>query len=543
MSGKRVFYTASTSLVIVGILAGFLFLGNVMAYGKTIYNQLGVFSQVLGHISDNYVDEVDGEKLIDGAITGMLEELDPHSNYLDAERFGRMQERNRGTYYGIGVSFDIVEGKLTVISPIEGSPSYKLGIRAGDVIAKIEGESAKGITREEVFDKLRGPRGTTVHVSVQREGHEELLEFDIVRDEIPILSVPYQFMLSENVGYVRMNRFSATTSDELGQAVEDLERQGMEQMILDLRGNSGGYLNEAIEVSDMFLTGGKRIVYTRGRLPDASEDYYTTGRGRFTDQPLIVMVDHGSASASEIVSGALQDWDRALILGQTTFGKGLVQRQYRLKNGAALLLTVARYYTPSGRLIQRDYSDRDAYLAAETLDEIEATHADAIADSTREKFRTAGNRTVLGGGGIFPDVEIDLAYPGSETTTKLNADRAFFDFAPVFISKRGLDQQSLEFDQFRREFRMTDQDLSTFESFLAERELEYSPDSLQVHRELVERSMKAEIARTLWGEPQRYQILIEADPELQEAMSYLPEAKLMARRVIDGEPGPIGDQN
>ncbi|MEZ4651412.1 MAG: S41 family peptidase [Candidatus Eisenbacteria bacterium] len=322
MSGKRVFYFASTLLVVVGILAGFIFLGNVMAYGNSIYNQLGVFSQVLGHISDNYVDEVDGEELIDGAITGMLEELDPHSNYLDAERFGRMQERNRGTYYGIGVSFDIVEGKLTVISPIEGSPSYKLGIRAGDVIAKIEGESAKGITREEVFDKLRGPRGTTVHVSVQREGHDELLEFDIVRDEIPILSVPYHFMLSDNIGYVRMNRFSATTSDELREAIEDLRGRGMEQMILDLRGNSGGYLNEAIEVTDMFLTGDKRIVYTRGRLPDASEDYYTTGRGRFTDQPLIVMVDHGSASASEIVSGALQDWDRALIVGQTMPGKG-----------------------------------------------------------------------------------------------------------------------------------------------------------------------------------------------------------------------------
>ncbi|MCA9756388.1 MAG: S41 family peptidase [Candidatus Eisenbacteria bacterium] len=543
MSGKRVFYFASTLLVVVGILAGFIFLGNVMAYGNSIYNQLGVFSQVLGHISDNYVDEVDGEELIDGAITGMLEELDPHSNYLDADRFGRMQERNRGTYYGIGVSFDIVEGKLTVISPIEGSPSYKLGIRAGDVIAKIEGESAKGITREEVFDKLRGPRGTTVHVSVEREGHDELLEFDIVRDEIPILSVPYHFMLSDNIGYVRMNRFSATTSDELGEAIEDLKGKGMEQMILDLRGNSGGYLNEAIEVSDMFLTGDKRIVYTRGRLPDASEDYYTTGRGRFTEQPLIVMVDHGSASASEIVSGALQDWDRALIVGQTTFGKGLVQRQYKLKNGAALLLTVARYYTPSGRLIQRDYSDRDAYLSAETLDEIEANHEQAVADTTIEKFRTAGNRTVLGGGGIFPDVEVDLAYPNSEATTQLNADRAFFDFAPVYVSQNGLDAKEQDFDLFRRNFQLSDKDLSAFEKFLDSRELEYSADSLAVHRELVERSIKAEIARTLWGEPQRYQILIEADPELAEAMSLLPEAKLMARRVTDGEPGPVFDNN
>lgn len=542
MSGKRVFYTATTSMVIVGILAGFLFLGNVLAYGKTIYSQLGVFSQVLSYISDNYVDEVDGEELIDGAITGMLEGLDPHSNYLDAERFARMQERNRGTYYGIGVSFDIVDDKLTVISPIEGSPSYKLGIRAGDVIVKIEGESAKGITREEVFDKLRGPRGTTVHVSIQREGEEGLLEFDIVRDEIPIYSVPYHFMLSEEVGYVRMNRFSATTSDELSDAIEELKGQGMQQMILDLRGNSGGYLNEAIEVADMFLGGGKRIVYTRGRLPDASEDYYTTGRGRFTDQPLIVMVDHGSASASEIVSGALQDWDRAIIVGQTTFGKGLVQRQYRLKNGAALLLTVARYYTPAGRLIQRDYSDRDAYLSADTLDELDEMHAEAVEDTAREKFRTAGNRTVLGGGGITPDYEVDVPYPSSETTNELNASRAFFDFAPVYIARKGLDA-SLGFDQFRRDFQMGERDLAEFRRFLDERAIEYQADSLAVHRGLVERSIKAEIARTLWGEPQRYQLLVEADPELQEALSYLSQARLMARSVTMGEPGPLFDQN
>lgn len=305
MSGKRMFYTATTTLAVVGLLAGFVFLGNVFAYGKTIYTQLGVFSQVLSYITENYVDEVEGEQLIDGAIVGMLEKLDPHSTYLDPERFARMQERNRGTYYGIGISFDIVNGDLTVISPIEGSPSWELGLRAGDIIVKIDEESAKGISREDVFDKLRGPRGSTVHVSIQREGVDGLLEFDIVRDEIPIFSVPYSFMIKDQVGYIRMTRFSATTSDELAESIEKLQAQGMKQLVLDLRGNSGGYLNEAIEVADMFLPAGRKIVYTRGRLPDSSEDYFTSGRGRFIDPPLVVMVDHGSASASEIVSGAM----------------------------------------------------------------------------------------------------------------------------------------------------------------------------------------------------------------------------------------------
>jgi carboxyl-terminal processing protease len=544
MSGKRVFYTATTSLAIVGILTGFVFFGNVLAYGKNIYTQLGVFSQVLASINENYVDEVDGEALIDGAIVGMLEELDPHSTYLDADRFSKMQERNRGTYYGIGISFDIVEGKLTVISPIEGSPSWELGIRSGDIIEKIEGESAEGITREEVFDTLRGPRGTTVHVSIRREGEPELLEFGIVRDEIPIFSVPYSFMLNDKVGYVRMTRFSATTSDELAQSIDKLETQGLEQLVLDLRGNSGGYLNEAIEVADMFLPSARKIVYTRGRLADSSEDYFTTGRGRFTDPPLIILVDHGSASASEIVSGAVQDWDRGMIIGTTTFGKGLVQRQYRLKNGAALLLTVARYYTPSGRLIQRDYSDRDEYLTAD-LDEAELEFEEAVkADSVdRQQYRTAGDRTVYGGGGIAPDVHVDIPYPNAEIANELGNKRAFFDFATQYSATHRM-QKGGDFTQFLRTFDIDDSGMGEFRRFLDGRSIAYDADSLSVHADIVKRAIKAEVARNLWGENERYHVLIEADPELQEALTYFPAAQMMAARVQAGplhEPGPLDD--
>ena len=538
MSAKRLFFTGALCLVVVGVLVGFVFLGNVLAYSKNIYAQLGVFSQVLSYINDNYVEEVDGEKLIDGAIVGMLEKLDPHSTYLDPDRFKRLQERNRGTYYGIGISFEIINGYITVISPIEGSPSHKLGIRAGDIITKINSESAKGITQEEVFDKLRGERGTTVHVSIQREGEAEALELDIVRDEIPIFSVPYSFMLDDKTGYLRMTRFSATTSDELESALDKLESLGMEKLIFDLRGNSGGFLNEAIEVSDKFLPGTKKIVYTRGRLPDSSEDYFSTGRGQHTKFPVIVMVDHGSASASEIVSGALQDWDRALVVGETTFGKGLVQRQYRLKNGAALLLTVARYYTPSGRLIQRDYSDRDKYLS-EDADEIELEQESDSALAARPEYHTAGKRTVYGGGGVTPDIRIKKRYLGTLTEDKLARGRAFFDYANHYVVENKISSQ--DFPAWKSAFKMSDADHAEFARFVKEHKIEVAPDSLLLQADRIERDVKAEISRNVWGDNERYQILIEGDPALQEALTYFDRAADMARRELEGnliEPGP-----
>lgn len=526
MTAKRLAYAASGCAILAVLLAGFVFLGNVLAYAKPSYGQFGVFTQVLSYISDNYVEEVESDKIIDGAITGMLEKLDPHSTYLDPDRYKKMQERNRGTYYGIGISFAIVDGNLTVISPIEGSPSYKLGIRAGDIIAKIDDKTAKGINETEVFEQLRGDRGTTVHVSVWREGEQDLLEFDIVRDEIPIFSVPYAFMIEPGIGYVRMIRFSATTSDELEKALTRLEAEGMEKLLLDLRGNSGGYLNEAIEVADKFLPEGKKIVYTRGRLPDSNEDYYSTGRGKHGDYPLVVMVDHGSASASEIVSGAIQDWDRGMVVGVTTFGKGLVQRQYSLRNGAALLLTVARYYTPSGRLIQRDYSDRDKYLS-EDAGEIEAEVESDSANAERPEFHTSAGRVVYGGGGISPDVKIDDRYPYTKTQQELDRKRAYFDFANHYSATRGLKFQ--DFNAFEREFKVDDDVMETFQDWLDEKKITVSADSLTAQQDMVRRMIKAELARNLWGENERYHVIIAADPALQAAMTHFPEAAEMIR--------------
>jgi len=533
MKSRRILYWASGVAVVAILLAGFTFLGSVLAYAKSSYGQFDVFTQVLKYINDNYVEDVDGEKLMDGAIAGMLEKLDPHSTYLDGDRNRRMQERNRGNFDGIGISFAIVEGNLTVISAIEGTPSHKLGLRPGDIITHIDRKSAKGIKEDEVFDQLRGPRGSTVHITVRREGVPDPMEYDIIRDQIPIFSVPYAFMLEPGVGYVRMVRFSATTSDELTEALDRLKREGMERLVLDLRGNAGGYLNEAIAVSDMFLPAGKKIVYTRGRLPDSNEDYYSTGRGRHQDYPLIVMVDHGSASASEIVSGAVQDWDRGLVVGETTFGKGLVQRQYPLRNGGALLLTVARYYTPSGRLIQRDYTDRDAYLApdfAEAEGEIPEdgeANAEAPADSAgaRPEFHTSSGRIVYGGGGITPDYRTTRRWPYPRLQQDLDRHRAYFEFASHYLG--GRDLKYAGFDQFESEFAVGPELVSEFRSFLDRKKLAYDADSLRAQDDQVRRSIKAEFARSLFGENERYRVFIQADPALAEALGYFPVAAEM----------------
>lgn len=532
MKPKRFVLVLAGTLSVSLVMTGVFLLNSGLASGRTVYTQLSVLTEVLSLVTDNYVEQVSGEDLVDGAIGGLLDELDPHSNYLDPERYRRMQERNRGTYYGIGISFEIVDGNLTVVSVIEGGPSGKLGLRPGDVIVRINGESAKGIKQEEVFDKLRGDRGTVVHVTIHRPGEDDVHEFDIVRDEIPIYSVPYSFMLQPGIGYVRMTRFSSTTSDELETALQKLEAQGMEKLILDIRGNSGGYLNEAIEVADKFLPSGKKIVYTKGRISDSNEEYFTTGRGRHGHYPLIVLIDHYSASASEIVSGAVQDWDRGLIVGERSFGKGLVQRQFQLKNGGALLLTVARYYTPSGRLIQRDYTDKEKYVS-EDAEEIDA---EAAADTTKTlmpEFQTASGRVVRGGGGIEPDVRLQQKW--RFTNLQRTLDRSYFDFANRYVNEEKLHPSS--FSEFLRDFQVTEPVLRSFEGFLKSQKVKYDPDTLKAEMDQVKNGIKREMARNLWGENERWQILIDSDPQIAEALRLFPQAELMARH----ETGAAGE--
>ena len=530
-----------------GVLLGLVLSNRVLAQSDTtnsnLFQQLRQFNKVLELIQQNYVEEVDPEPLIEGAITGMLEKLDPHSTYVDSERFARMNERNQGEYHGIGISFEIRDNFITVISPIEGSPSDRLGIRAGDRIIKIDGATAEGISTEEVFDKLRGPKGSKVHVTISRPGIDELFEYDIERDKIPIVSVPYHFMLDDQTGYVRAIRFSATTSEELEAAINDLRTQGMKRMIFDLRGNSGGYLNQAIEVSDKFLAGGKTVVYTKGRIEGSSTYYYSTDNDKLPNFPLIVLVDHGSASASEIVSGAIQDHDRGLILGMTTFGKGLVQRQYTLKDGSALLLTVARYYTPSGRLIQRDYTDRSKYSSEEAIEEVEhEVEAELGPEGKGEKklpaFKTDGGRTVFGGGGITPDVKVPYSRKFTELQTKLEREQMFLDFAYKLANQKNM-KKTDDFEPFFKNWTVDEAVVNQFKSYVDEKngakkddaKIVYTAEEWKTEVPYIKQALKREVARNVWGESMRYRVVIADDEMIPEAMKHFEQAALMAKSL------------
>jgi len=531
MTRRRLIVIVPLALFVVTLSLGGVFLRDVLATTGNIYTDIALFNRVLNLVQTYYVEETPSDSLIQGAIVGMLEQLDPHSNYIPPDRFTQMEERNRGSYSGVGISFAIIKGWLTVVSPLEGGPSEKLGIRPGDVITHIEGESAYDIKENEVFEKLRGPRGTTVNVRIRR-GHEpEPLEYDIVRDEILIESVGYAFMLAPEVGYIRMSRFSAQTSEELEEAMQRLESQGMQGLVLDLRGNSGGYLNQAVEVADKFIDSGKMIVYTKGRIVGSSEEYYATD-GTHAPYPLVVLIDRGSASASEIVSGAVQDWDRGLVAGTPSFGKGLVQRQYPLPNGGAVLLTVARYYTASGRLIQRPYEagDREGYYehagdAGGPAPEDSAL-ADADRDSTAERpvYRTLiQGRPVYGGGGITPDVEVADRMTVSRLGARLSNNRKFFEFVNVAVAENEVSWDG-SFEDFLKGYTVSDPLIDHFQGWLQEDGYEFEPDSLQAHKDEVRRWMRSEIAQHYWGDDARYQVLISEDPAVQRAIELMPQA-------------------
>jgi len=551
MSRKRWVIALPLFLFLLTLLLGGVFLRDVVASSRNIYSELALFNEVLNLISTYYVEDVEADSLIDGAIIGMLDQLDPHSNYMDAERFSRLDERNRGTYSGIGISFAIRDGHLTVISPLEGGPSSELGIRPGDVITHIEGESAYDIKEQEVFDKLRGPKGTKVSVTIRRPGESEPIDYEIIRDNIPIQSVPYAFMLDEQTGYIMMRNFSARTAEELEEALLELEAAGMDRLLLDLRGNSGGYLNAAVDVADKFIGGGKKIVYTKGRIAGSTEEYYATGSATHADYPIVVLIDAGSASASEIVSGAIQDWDRGIVAGKTSFGKGLVQRQYRLRNDGALLLTVARYYTPSGRLIQRHYeagerADYYRHAGEENGSEAGGDSLAAAADTSgRPIFETLlQHRPVYGGGGITPDVRIDEVYRASRLYNNLAYNRKFFDFTKELMAEHQLTWEGT-FDDYLAHFALSDEQVEQFRGFLEADSFEVEPDSFAVHVDEIRRGLTAEIGRYLWGEEERYRVLIRDDPGLQRALALLPQASeiLTESQRIENEQAAGNEQS
>ena len=526
-------YSAST----VGFLTIFaLFLGmqlNKLISGDSIFEQLTKFKEVLSYTEKYYVDDVDTPKLVESAINGMLAELDPHSVYIPASQISRVTEEFQGSFEGIGVEFEVINDTLIVVAPIPGGPSEALGILSGDKIVKINDTSAIGIKREDVPKKLRGPKGTHVKVSIYRTGEKELLDFDITRDKIPLFSVDVSYMLTNEIGYISVNRYSATTHSEFVEALTKLKAMGLKKLILDLRNNPGGYLDQAFKMANELLPGGKKIVYTKARRPEFNEEYTSTGNGRCTDIPLIILVNTGSASASEIVAGAVQDWDRGLIVGETTFGKGLVQRQFDLPDKSAFRLTIAKYYTPSGRLIQRPYgTDPTEYRrAAFNRDEEEGENIqhEEEKDSTKPLFRTATGRPVYGGGGITPDyiIKSDRA---SSFYAQLLGKGVFREYSIYYADKNEskIREKYNNLEAYRVNFEIDNQMMNEFDSFAGKKGVVIDTAQYQKDLTYIKTRIKAEVARVLWGSEGWYSVIRADDNQLKKALTLFPEAEKIA---------------
>ena len=511
----------------LALLLGFGF-ARALSATDDLRSQLDLFSQVLFTVQNNYVEQPDNEKLIKGAIDGMLKTLDPHTTFLPKERAAAMDENFRAEYSGIGVAFDIVDNKIVVLSPIEGTPAYRLGIRAGDKIVQVDGKPLKkGLVTEDVFKLLKGPTGTTVEVDIERPEESALVHFSIERAKIPIESVPYTYMIKPGIGYVRIVRFAQTTGEELEKAIASLRGQGMKNLLIDLRSNSGGLLSQAVDVLDQLVPEDRKLVYTRGRIQSSNTDYYSTDRrGKWTDGALVVLVDHGSASASEIVSGAVQDLDRGLVAGINTFGKGLVQNQVNLSEGK-LLLTVARYYTPSGRGIQRDYSKFEDQADYQADAFREAVPSDSVL-ATRPRFKTASGRTVYGGGGIHPDVVVadspNLTRPEIDMFTK----RVWFDYANHIVTAKKDVTWKPEM-LARDKFKLDDSQWRALREAIATKGVKLDDSTWTAEKPFVLHQLRGELAQQTMGGLERYKISVEEDAQLAKTLELFPQAqKLMA---------------
>lgn len=493
-------------------------------------------NDVLSYTEKYYVEEVDTPKLVEAAINGMLAKLDPHSVYIPASQIENVEESFRGDFEGIGIEFQVVNDTITVVSPISGGPSEALGILSGDRIVKIEGNDAVGLTNDEVREKLRGDAGTEVNVTIYRPEADKIIDYKITRDTIPLYSVDARLMFNDKTGYISVSRFSETTYDELKNALTDLKEKGMKQLVLDLRGNPGGYLSQAVKISDLFISGNKKIVYTKGRRGDFDEDFFASEPSDFEKIPLIILVNNGSASASEIVSGAVQDWDRGLIVGETTFGKGLVQRQFELPDNSALRLTISRYYTPSGRLIQRDYKnlkDKEEYYSeAGGNDEEEGDNLyhSAEKDSSKPVFKTNSGRVVYGGGGITPDY-IVKSEDFTEYTTDLLKNNIFYQFALNYLDRSGRviqDKYGKNLNSFIKDFSFSKDDINRLIQFAASKDIKFRSDDFSKDKEYILTRLKAQIARNFWKNDGWYSVLLLTDNQMLKAVTLFDEAKDLA---------------
>jgi len=506
---------------------------------QEFFTKIKSLSQVIKLVETYYVEEVDMDELIDGSIRGLLETLDPHSSYITADEFEKINENMKGEFEGIGIEFSMLDGYITVIAPISGTPSDRAGLLSGDQIVKINGESAYKIKQDEIIKKLRGPKGTQVIVTIKRLGIENF-DVTLIRDKIPINSVMSSFLYNNTTGYINVNRFGEKTFEEVDTSIDSLIQSGMEELVLDLRGNPGGLMDQALDLLDSFIHSNDTLLYTSGRIVSANQVYKATYNTKYPNLPIIVLINRASASASEIISGGLQDLDRGIVIGETSFGKGLVQRQYGLQDGSAVRITIAQYYTPTGRLIQRDFDALDEYY----LDLAEENRE--IIDSTKIEFKTKGGRIVYGGGGITPDIYIsnEIYLTGDAQKLLYNPNRLLFKYAnsiaDVFIPKIIIDKDFADGGRWYNEsdeqktmlnkkdlfstthfFNWLDKEIRSNEDL----DFEYNKDSIMFNWDKINNKIREESASKLYGKDFKYYVRISEDPYFLSALDNLDMAR------------------
>ena len=530
----------SFSLTLLVAIVGATLLGGF--YGNAIFGapmqtdlqkRLKEYTDLLTAVTANAPEDLGSDKFVYSSIDGMLRTLDPHTSFLEPKEYSDMQDRQKGSFYGLGILVTKRNDQVTVITPLEGTPAARLGIRAGDVISEVEGQATDDMPLDDVVKKLKGPKGTTVHIKIQRVGMKEPIPLTIVRAAIPTNSISNVLMIRPGVGYIRMKDFTSTTVRELDDAIARLQGEGMQKLILDLRMNPGGLLDAAVGVSDHFLEKGQMIVYTKGRTADSAQEYVAPGKHLKVGLPLVILVNRGSASASEIVAGAIQDHDRGLVVGETSWGKGLVQSVYTLQYGAGLALTTSKYFTPAGRNIQRDYTSFYDYYVADDSDDVAE-----VPLKDRKQYQTDTGRTVYGGGGITPDVLVKQPQL-SRTTQLLEVRSAIFNYAVKYAA---------EHPDLTKELAITPAIVEDFTRFAAQQDIATVAEireSMQNadDRRYVERALKAEIVAAKYGFDASYPFRLDGDAQVEKALEIFPQAQKLAQLAATMRNGATDGMN
>jgi carboxyl-terminal processing protease len=532
---RRSWRIAAIGLFLLALVLGGLLGDRLLAVTDETRDSLRLYTELVNVAHDRYGADVTYRDLVYSSVNGMLRALDPHTAFLSPEAYDGMREKQQTSFYGLGILVGVRNGQLTVISPLEGTPASRLGIQAGDVISTIEGEATDSMTLEEAVGKLKGPKGTQVKITIVRRGLEQPLAMSVTRAEIPQTTVRQTYMLNPTTGYIQLTEFARGSGHEMAEALDKLRKAGMKQLVVDLRNNGGGLLDQAIDIADQFLPEDSMIVQTKGRTRDSFQNYKASGKYPALDVPVVVLVNEGTASASEILSGALQDHDRALVVGTPSWGKGLVQTVYNLSYGAGLALTTAKYYTPSGRLIQRDYTSYYDYY----------THADAGSPEitgkpvdAKEVFHTDLGRTVYGGGGITPDV-IVKEEESSPFEQFLLSRNAYLNFAVDYASRNKVTKdwnpdQNKVIDEFGRWL--------VKEKLTTQAELDKNLNQKDI-RDYSMLQIRAEIANSTSGQEARHRVLAGGDKQLQQALGLFDRASnMLAQRRELAPKVPQGTQ-